>query len=97
MIFGVARITQLMRDVAWSHQAITRLEGEDLSADGGFQFSGEDIVCLILTRVHMPRHILPRRERRLEKTVRSSGICARQTQPTATSKSQALRSCLVFD
>ena len=87
MIFDIAGIPQRVRDIARSHEAITRPEDEDLSADGGFQFSGEDIIRLILTGMHMPRHILPGRERRLEDAVRASGICARQTQPTAASKS----------
>ena len=77
MIFDVAGITQPVRDVARSHEAITCPEDEDLSPDDGLQFSGEDIVRLILTRMRMPRHIHPRRERRLKEAVCSSGICAR--------------------
>ena len=87
MIFDDARIAQLVRDVARSHEAITCPENEDFSADGGFQFSGEDIIRLILTGMHMPGHMLPGRERRLEEAVCASGVCARQTQPTAASKS----------
>jgi len=75
VIFDVARITEPVRDVARSHEAVTRVEDKDLSADGGFQFSGEDIVRLIFTRMHMPGYILPRRERRLEEAVGASGIC----------------------
>jgi hypothetical protein len=87
VILDVSRITQPVRDVARSHEAITRPEDEDLSANGGFKFSREDIVHLVLTGMHMPRHILPRGKRCLEKAGCSSGICARQTQPTAASKS----------
>jgi hypothetical protein len=90
VIFDVARIAQLVRNVARGHEAITCSEDEDLSADGDFQLSGEDIVRLVLTRMHMPRHILPTRERRFEEAVCSSGICARQTQPTATSNRKRL-------
>ena len=42
VIFDDAGITQPVRNVARSDEAITCPEDEDLSADGGFQFSGED-------------------------------------------------------
>jgi hypothetical protein len=58
-IFDDARITQPVRNVARSDEAITCPEDED-------QFSGEDIIRLVLTGMHMPGHILPGRERRLE-------------------------------
>ena len=75
VIFDDAGITQPVRNVARSDETITCPEDEDLSADGGFQFSGEDIIRLILTGMHMPGHILPGRKRRLEEAVGASGIC----------------------
>jgi len=51
-----------VRNVARSHKSIASPENKDLVADDDLQFSGEDIIRLILTRMHMTRHRHPRRE-----------------------------------
>ncbi len=66
-----------MGNVARSHESIARLENEDLVSDDDLQFSGENIVRLILTHMRMSGHAYPRRETHLQEAVCSSGICAR--------------------
>ena len=77
VILGVARITQLVGDVARGDESIAFPKNKDLVSDDDLQFSGEDIVGLILTRMRMTRHTHPRRETRLDEAVFSSGIVAR--------------------
>ncbi len=76
VVFGVARITQLVGDVARSDESIALLKNIDLVSDGDLQFSSENIVDLILTRMRMTRYTHPRRETHLKEAVFSSGIFA---------------------
>ena len=77
MILSVARITELVGDVAGSHESITCLKNKDLLSDDDLQFSGKDIVSFILACMRMTRHTYPRRETHLQKAVFSAGLHAR--------------------
>ena len=61
MILDVARITQLVGDVARGDESIAFPKNKDLVSDDDLQFSGKDILHLILTRMRMTRHTHPRR------------------------------------
>jgi hypothetical protein len=76
VILVVARITQPVRDVTRGDERIAYAENKDLVSDDDLQFSGEDIIRLILTRMRMTRHTHPRRETQFQEAVFSSGICA---------------------
>ena len=76
VILDLARITQLVGDVARGDESIAFPKNKYLVSDDDLQFSEEDIVGLILTRMRMTRHTHPRRETRLNEAVLSSGIFA---------------------
>ena len=59
VVLSAARITQLVRDVARGNQSITLPKNKHLVSDGDLQFSGENIVDLILTRMRMTRYTHP--------------------------------------
>ena len=64
----------------WTGLAVDLANGEfyrPLVSDDGFQFSGEDKVGLILTRMYVTRHARPRRDTQIEEAIRSSRIFAR--------------------
>ena len=65
MIRGVARITELVRDVARSQQGIACLENKDLLSDSDLQPSGNDMVRFILAGMRMTRHAYARRKTHL--------------------------------
>ena len=77
VVLSAARITQLVRDVARGDESITLPKNKDLVSDGDLQFSGENIVDLILTRMRMTRYTHSRRESRFDEAVLSSGIFTR--------------------
>jgi len=77
VIRGVARITELVRDVARSQQSITWPENKGLHSDGNLQFSGKDKVHLVLAAMRMTGHAHPRSETDLQQAVGSSRICTR--------------------
>ena len=98
MILGVARITELVGDVARSHESIACLENKDLLSDDDLQFSGENIVPLVLARMRMTRHTYTRRETHLQEAVFSSGLWARQAYGADTDvKVTTFGSRLIFD
>src|SRR5262249_38328150 len=74
MVLNVTGITQLVRDVARGNEGITGLQNKDLISNGDFQFSGQDVVNLILTRMRMTRHTQTRRQAYLQQAVLSSCI-----------------------
>src|SRR5215472_17921623 len=73
VIFDVARITQLVGNVARRHETVAWLEDERFAADDDLQFSAEDKVRFILTRMRMARHAHPRCETNLQEAIRSAG------------------------
>jgi hypothetical protein len=58
VILDVARITYLMGDVSRGHESVARTENKDLLSDGDLEYSGEDNVRFVLTRMRMPRHTI---------------------------------------
>src|SRR5262249_49910031 len=82
VIFDLARITQLVGNVARADESIAFLENKAFASNDHLQFSGEDIPCLILTRVRMAGYPHPRPEPYLPEAVSSSRTCARQTNGT---------------
>src|SRR5215813_391872 len=72
VILDVSAIAQLVGNVARSDESVASPENKGLAADDDFQFSGEDIVRLVLTRMGMTRHCHARRETDVQETVCSS-------------------------
>src|SRR5262249_13840454 len=72
VILDVSGIAQLVGNVARSDESVASPENKGLAADDDFQFSGEDIVRLVLTRMGMTRHCHARRETDVQETVCSS-------------------------
>jgi hypothetical protein len=98
MILGVSRITQLVGNVARRHETVAWLEDKRFASDDDLQFSGEDKVGFILTRMRMARHTHPGRETSLQEAIRSAGVVPRQTHGAdAHVKVGALGSRLMFD
>src|SRR5262249_16654740 len=64
------------------NECITGLQNKDLVSNSDFQFSGEDVVNLILARMRMTRHTHPRCEAHFQQAVLSSRIDARQAYGT---------------
>src|SRR6266481_3304813 len=78
MISNAAGIMELVRYITRGYESLARPQSEDLISDGGLQFAGVDEICLILTRMCVARHTLPRRDSQIEKAVCSTGIFAGQ-------------------
>jgi hypothetical protein len=74
VIFGAARIAQLVGNVTRGHEAIACLEHKDLISDDDLQLSGGYIVRFIFTRVRVARHAYPGREAHFHKAICPSGI-----------------------
>src|SRR5262245_66605856 len=72
VIFHVSGIAQLVGNVARSDKSIASPENKDLVADDNRQFSGEDIIRLILTRVLMTRQGNLRPETDDQKLIRTA-------------------------
>ena len=79
MIFDVAGIAQLVRDVARRHESVTRSENEDLVPHDYLELSPENVVDFILTRMRVTRNHHARCETNVEETVCSTGVGAGQT------------------
>ena len=77
MICDVARITQLVRDVARSQQSIAWPENKSFLSNSDLKFSGKNKVHFVLTRMRMTGYSHPRREANLQQAVGSSRIDAR--------------------
>jgi hypothetical protein len=82
VIFDVAGIAQLVRDVARRHESVTRSKNEDLVSHDDLEFSTENIIDFILTRMRVTRHDHARCETNVEETVCSTGVGAGQTYAT---------------
>jgi len=76
VVRDVTGIAQLVGNVTRRHESIALPENERLFSDDDLQFSGEDMVGLILARMRMARHYYTGREARLQEAVCSSGICS---------------------
>jgi hypothetical protein len=55
MVLDVAGIAQLVGNVTRRHESVACLENKNLVSDDDLQFSGEDMVRLILSRMGMAR------------------------------------------
>jgi len=78
VIFDVAGIAQLVRDVAWRHESVTRSENENLVCHDDLEFSLENIINFILTRMRVARYHHARCKTNVEETVCSAGVGAGQ-------------------
>jgi hypothetical protein len=77
VVLDISRIAQSVGNVAWRDESIACLENEGLLPDDYLQFSGENLIRLVLTRMRMTRHAHPRRETDFPEAVCAAGICAR--------------------
>src|SRR5262249_47180576 len=97
MVLNVAGITKLVRDVSRGNKSIAGLENKDLNSNGDLQFSGQDVVNLILTRMRMTRHTHPRCPAYLHQAVFSFRVYARQARrPDTYVEVIAIASRLIF-
>jgi hypothetical protein len=78
-------ITQHMRDVARSYERIARPENKNRISDDNLQFSNEDKVRFILSRI-MPGHAHSRRETSRRQNAPPVSAPVRLTEPMPTSK-----------
>jgi hypothetical protein len=79
VVLDIAGIAQLVRYVAWGHEAVARPENEDLVSYGDLQFTDQDKICFILAGMSMSRHAHSRRKTDFKKAVCTAGVGARQT------------------
>jgi len=78
VIFDVAGIAKLVRDVTRRHESIAFSENKDLVSQDDLEFSPENIIDFILTRVRVTRHHHPGRETNVQEAVCSTGVGAGQ-------------------
>ena len=98
VIRNLAGVTQLMGNVAWRHQAVARLQDENLTADVHFQLAGDDVVCFVFKHVRVTGDTDPRRETGFNETICASRIRTGETHRTdAHVDIPAFRLRLMFD